>query len=130
VNARTRSSSSASTAARERRLSTLEGRARAGETAAAIVAEHPNDLVRDQYVMKLAGGLDIDPDRLARDRCARARAPALEAGRSDGAHADGSTVDRRELDALRWAVLAPELMSGRLDVPFSPIRSRAARSTP
>ena len=25
-------------------------------------------------------------------------------------------VDRRELDALRWAVHAPELMSGRLDV--------------
>ena len=36
-------------------LSTLEGRARAAEAAAAIVAEHPSDLVRDQYVMKLAG---------------------------------------------------------------------------
>ena len=28
------------------------------------IAEHPNDLVRDQYVMKLAGRLDIDADRV------------------------------------------------------------------
>src|SRR5215471_10644768 len=34
-------------------LRTLEGRARAGEAAAAIVASHPNELVRDQYVMKV-----------------------------------------------------------------------------
>ena len=45
-------------------LTSLEGRARAAEQAAVLVAEHPNDLVRDQYVMKLAGRLDIDPDRL------------------------------------------------------------------
>jgi DNA primase len=45
-------------------LGTLEGRARAAEAAAAIVAAHPNELVRDQYVMKLAGTLEIDADRL------------------------------------------------------------------
>ncbi len=54
-------------------LTSLEGRARAAEQAAVLVAEHPNDLVRDQYVMKLAGRLEIDPDRL-RDTVARAHA--------------------------------------------------------
>ena len=52
---------------------TLEGHARAGEVAAAIVAQHPSDLVRDQYVMKLAGALQIDADRL-REEVARAHA--------------------------------------------------------
>ena len=83
-----------------------------------LVAEHPNDLVRDQYVMKLAGRLDIDPDRLARDG-ARAHARVRTSSRRRAAVAPpvaARPVDRRELDALRWAVLAPELMSGRLDV--------------
>ncbi len=53
-------------------LATLEGRARAAEAGADIVAQHPSDLVRDQYVMKLAGELDIDADRL-RDTVARHR---------------------------------------------------------
>src|SRR5712692_3095262 len=39
-------------------LATIEGRARAAARAAAIIGEHPNELVRDQYVMKLAGALD------------------------------------------------------------------------
>ena len=47
-------------------------RPRGGGRAADIVAEHPSDLVRDQYVMKLAGELDIDADRL-RDTVARHR---------------------------------------------------------
>jgi DNA primase len=52
-------------------LSTLEGRARAGESAAAIVAQHPSDLVRDQYAMQLAGRLQIDVDRLREAIAAR-----------------------------------------------------------
>src|SRR5438477_427846 len=35
-------------------LSSFEGRARAGERAVAMIAEHPYDMVRDQYVMKLS----------------------------------------------------------------------------
>jgi DNA primase len=35
-------------------LATAEGRARAAEAALTAVAEHPDDLVRDQYVMQLA----------------------------------------------------------------------------
>ena len=99
---------------RVRSVDARRSRAR-GERAAAMIVEHPNDLVRDQYVMRLAGRLDIAPDRL-RATVATALSPtAHRAGRSR------STTDRgrrrsRELDALRWAVQAPELMSGRLHV--------------
>ena len=45
-------------------LTTAEGRARAAETALMAVAEHPDDLVRDQYVMQLADRCRLDADRL------------------------------------------------------------------
>ncbi len=45
-------------------LSTPEGRTRAAEAALEVVAEHPNDLVRDQYVMDLADRCRIDASRL------------------------------------------------------------------
>ena len=98
-------------------LDSLEGRARAAQDAAVLVAEHPNDLVRDQYVMKLAGRLDIDPDRL-RETVARTphARPHREPTRPPVAPGADRPVDRRELDALRWAVLAPDEMSGRLDL--------------
>jgi DNA primase len=96
-------------------LSSFEGRAQAGERAVAMILEHPNELVRDQYVMRLADRLDIAADRL-RDtmRAARSR-PHTEPARRVRPPA-AVDVDRRELDALRWAVQAPELMSGRLHV--------------
>ena len=63
-----------------------EGRARAAERALQIVAEHPSDLVRDQYVMDVASRCRIEPDRLrARlaeltSRPARAAGPAGRGG--------------------------------------------------
>lgn len=45
-------------------LSTAEGRARGAEAALAMVAEHPSELVRDQYVMDIADRVRVDPDRL------------------------------------------------------------------
>src|SRR4029077_17366532 len=108
-------------------LATLEGRARAAESGASIVAQHPSDLVRDQYVMKLAGELDIDADRL-RDTVARHRKEQAAGG---APAALGSTrnspddappprrppvrVDRRELDVLLYAVHEPELVVDWLD---------------
>ncbi|MCZ7534499.1 MAG: DNA primase [Acidimicrobiia bacterium] len=100
----------------------LEGRARAAEQAAALIGEHPSDLVRDQYVMSLAGRLDIDADRL-RSAVARSRAGERqtlrerdpEDGRSGTGPAPGQAVDRRELDALRWAIHAPEIVGSRID---------------
>ena len=115
-----RSSSSASTGCSPRPTSRHSKDARTRpERAAVLVAEHPNDLVRDQYVMKLAGELDIDPDRLRETVSRRAfarRTSNRRAPAATPAPVVARNVDRRELDALRWAVLAPELMSGRLDV--------------
>ncbi|MFN8019791.1 MAG: DNA primase [Acidimicrobiales bacterium] len=45
-------------------LRTPEGRGRAAEVALAAVAEHPNEFVRDQYVMAIADRCHLDPDRL------------------------------------------------------------------
>ena len=111
-------------------LSSLEGRAHAGERAAAMIVEHPNDLVRDQYVMRLAGQLDIAPDRL-RDAVATALArPHAEAGRS---RATRDCRGRRRSTRARRAAMggagagADERSSARRTC--SPIRSRAARST-
>src|SRR5699024_2012434 len=44
--------------------STPEGRARAAEVALAAVAEHPNEFVRDPYVMEVADRCRLDADRL------------------------------------------------------------------
>jgi DNA primase len=103
-------------------VGTLEGRARAAEAAAAIVAAHPNELVRDQYVMKLAGVLDIDADRLreaVRTAARSGRRTTRETQAADAPH-DGNgrepVVDRRELDILRWAIHRPELVADWLDV--------------
>ena len=63
------------------RLRSAESRARAAEEAVEMIAEHPNELVRDQYVMSTADRTRIDPDRL-RERVERARqAPSGTAGR-------------------------------------------------
>jgi DNA primase len=69
-------------------LTTVEGRARAAEAALAVVAEHPDDLVRDQYVMQVADQCRLEPDRL-RQRLeeARRRPPApAERREPQGAH--------------------------------------------
>jgi DNA primase len=106
-------------------LATLEGRARAAEAGAAIVAQHPSDLVRDQYVMKLAGELDIDADRLretvARHRKEQASGGGARATTPGRAATDEPPrrapvrVDRRELDVLLYAVHEPELVVDWLD---------------
>jgi DNA primase len=96
-------------------LSSLEGRAQVAQSAAAMIAEHPNDLVRDQYVMRLSSRLDIDADRL-RVAVAQSHARPHVAAAAPRRAAPTPGVDRRELDALRFAVQAPELMSGRLDI--------------
>src|SRR5437588_620582 len=101
-------------------LRTLESKARTAEDAAAISASHPSELVRDQYVMKLAGMLDIDADQLrAAVRAGPRRRPARESSRGGDAGAPPpprpTQVDRRELDVLRWAIHSPELVADWLD---------------
>ena len=74
--ARRRSSSSASTGCSRAAdlVDARRARARGASARPRSIAEHPNELVRDQYVMKLAGRLDIDADRLRDDGRAHARA--------------------------------------------------------
>jgi DNA primase len=43
-----------------------EGRARAAEAAAAVIAEHPNELVRDQYLVDVAGKCRVDVGQMRR----------------------------------------------------------------
>jgi len=43
-----------------------EGRARAAELAAAVIAEHPNELVRDQYLVEVAGTCRVDVPQMRR----------------------------------------------------------------
>jgi DNA primase len=71
-------------------LSSNEGRARAAERALAAIAEHPTELVRDQYVMDVASRCRFEPDRLrpqlerlrSRPRRAAGPAGALPGGRA------------------------------------------------
>jgi DNA primase len=53
-------------------LTTPEGRARAADAALTAVAEHPDNLVRDQYVMQVAERCRLDPGSL-RDRLEQLR---------------------------------------------------------
>jgi DNA primase len=64
-------------------LSTNEGRARAAQRALSTIAEHPTDLVRDQYVMDVASRCRIEPDRL-RAQLERLRSGARRAAGSSG----------------------------------------------
>jgi DNA primase len=107
-------------------LDSVEARARVAQQAAAMIAQHPNDLVRDQYVMKLSSRLDIDADRL-RTTVARARTGPRRERAEESVVPPVAEVDRRELDALRFAVHMPALMSGRLDAALfaDPVARRA-----
>jgi DNA primase len=89
-------------------LTTAEGRARAAEAALTAVAEHPDDLVRDQYVMQLSDRCRLDASRL-RERLEHLRAhppaepppkrtrPNQDHDGDPGAHDDG-----RYDDAVEW----------------------------
>ena len=118
-------------------LSTPEGRVRAAEVALDVLNEHPNQLVRDQYLMVVADRCRIDPDRLRamttgapRTGSAARRAPGHAAGAGGGnvagPRSEGEGAARRngrsrptaavvEIDALRLAVHRPEEVADRLE---------------
>ncbi len=79
-------------------LSSPEGRARAAEQALAVIAEHPSELVRDQYLMQVADRCRLYPDQLR----ARLRSP----------NAARVAVDRPSVRATRvWLPDSPEVNS-------------------
>ena len=77
-----------------------------------MIAEHPGGL-GDQCVMRLTQTGSATPDRLHYTVTTALARPNSEPARR-ARPSETAVVDRRELDALRWAVQAPELMSGRL----------------
>jgi DNA primase len=80
-------------------LASAEGRAHAADDALRAVAEHPDDLVRDQYAMQVADRCRLEP-ALVRERLEEARRrppdPPARAGGSQrgGAERAGSGVRR------------------------------------
>ena len=108
-------------------LRSPEGRARAAAAAMQVVAEHPNELVRDQYLMQIADRCQIDPARLrAGDwkvapqagrggtRRVDLAAGNVRAGREGGRGVPVAAVGA-ELEALRLAVHRPETVADRLE---------------
>lgn len=112
-------------------LTSAEGRAKAAEAALAAVVEHPNELVRDQYLMMVADRCRLDPSALRpiAERLARQpRAPEERAPRrpdpTDPTTADRSSSgrvtrtpesSRPGLEALRLVVHDREKVAHRLD---------------
>lgn len=99
-------------------LSTVEGRARAAESAVDVIREHPSDGVRDQYLMEVAGRCRIEPDTLrsmlarpapvprerAAERGERRAAPPIEPPPSVAAPRLNEERDSPELEVLRHVV--------------------------
>ena len=85
-------------------LASNEGRARAAERALAAIAEHPSDLVRDQYVMDVASRCRFEPDRLRAQLeplRSRARPVSGPAGGPPGARAGRRAVPNEPPDPRR-----------------------------
>jgi DNA primase len=78
-----------------------EGRARAAEQALAMVAEHPDPLVRDQYVMTVASRCRFEPD-LIRSMLRQGPRPVVPTRRRG--QKSEPMRDNPELEALRLTV--------------------------
>ena len=107
-----------------------EGRAKTAEAGMALIAEHPDSLVRDQYVMQLSDRCHLSPDQL-RSLGQRPQAPARPGPGGRGGHGATGRADavlpaptratvppmpRPELEALRLAVHHPDRVAGRLSL--------------
>jgi DNA primase len=102
-------------------LGTAEGRARAAGAALDMIREHPNDLVRDQYVMAVADRCRFDADRLRSQLQSGASVPSsssdgrevrgvlVRPDRRPSADARGNT-DTAEDEALRLLLQLPDEM--------------------
>jgi DNA primase len=90
-----------------------EGRARAAESALAVVGEHPNELVRDQYLMQVSDRTRIPVDRLRAGPTRGRGRPADSDGRGDAANRPRRQGP--EIEALRLAVTRPEEVAHRLE---------------
>lgn len=101
-------------------LATAEGRARAANPAMRVLAEHPSELVRDQYVMRVADALHLEPRMLRSTLVEILRHPtgreiANAPMESDDAPRTARPVPtpRPGLEALRLLLHAPRLANDR-----------------
>jgi DNA primase len=90
-------------------LRTPESRARAAEGALALVAEHPNDLVRNEYVGRIAATTDLPAERLLASIKRAGSNPVVRPIERMTRLAEGP-----ELNALRLAISRPEDVAERL----------------
>jgi DNA primase len=103
-------------------LSSPEGRARAAAEAVALVAAHPNEIVRDQYLMQVADRCRVEATML-RQMLASGAGASPQADRAEVAgparRPDGQpepvAVSGPELEALRLAVHRPSEVASRLE---------------
>jgi len=104
-------------------LETPEGRARCAEAAVNILREHSNELVREGYIQKVAGVTGFDH---AWFKQAIAKPATRTAATSRGADTRDALepvarpnpterIDRRELEALRWAIHDPTMVVNWID---------------
>ncbi|MCP3853864.1 MAG: DNA primase [Actinomycetia bacterium] len=94
-----------------------EGRVRVAEAALAVVAEHPNELVRDPYVLSIAARTQLPEDRLRTMLASGPRPePADErsAPRRSSATRPAPDRDSPEREALRLAVHRPDQVADLL----------------
>jgi DNA primase len=101
-------------------LATAEGRARGAEAALRVLAEHPSDFVRDQYLVKVADTLRLDLS-VVRPRVAelvrnpQAKAPVPVATESRAARLPRQ---RPGLEALRLVMHFPHDVRDRFIAPY------------
>lgn len=95
-----------------RDLGTAEARARAAGAALEVVGEHPDPLVRDQYLMDLADRLRLPADQL-RQRLAGGPRPTAPAARGPVPVAP-RPADSPEFEALRLALGDPAVITASL----------------
>jgi DNA primase len=93
-------------------LPTPEGRARAAAGAVAIIGEHPNPLVRDQYLRDVADRCRVDPVQLKALVGKGGRPGPVASPRPERARRE---VDSPELQALRLALHQPAGVAALLD---------------
>jgi DNA primase len=90
-------------------LTSPEGRARAAQASVRVLREHTNELVREGYIQQVAGltGFDHAWFKQAIATAPRAGEPDPEPERSTVRRDPTARIDRRELEALRWAIHDP-----------------------
>ena len=105
-------------------MATAEGKARAAELAMEVLAEHPNELVRDQYLQDLVGRFGLDQNML-RARVLHLATNPREKGVREIANEppparaqSRSSLPRPGLEALRLYVHGPDVMKERLIAPY------------